>query len=418
MVGDIPFLHIVYITNHFSSPDQPGAPRPWQVAKYLVHTGHEVTVVANHRHYLDERIPIGETDLKKKLIVEGFRLIGVRTPSGRRTSVFHRIYNYLAFSLNAFLIGLRLARIDMLIVGTPPIFTPFFGWMLGCIKKSYTVLEIRDFHPQKAAALKRIHPLVLMLWSAYENFVRYRYRHLVAVEPSTYESLRKKGIPGKKLTLIPNGIDAEHLVPQPLPEPISMLFSIYKNWTIVTYGGGLGIGNFLLTILEAARLSKDKKIIFFIFGEGERKKEYQGYIQENGIKNVHILPLQSRLVINEIFRRSSILIYTTPKHSFFKGLLTNKIFEYLAAARPVVLAGNGIMSDMVRLSGAGIVVPPENPEALMAALMTLIKKPSEADRMGEKGRSFVFSLYERQKVFEPWKNILKAAQRFRMTAFH
>ena len=49
-------MKILFVSNHFSLPFQPGAPRPWKIAHYLRSIGHEVTVITNRRHYFDENL--------------------------------------------------------------------------------------------------------------------------------------------------------------------------------------------------------------------------------------------------------------------------------------------------------------------------------------------------------------------------
>ncbi len=57
-------MRILYISNHFSLPNLPGAPRPFKVASYLQSCGNTVTVITNRRHYLDETI---EVDMRREV---------------------------------------------------------------------------------------------------------------------------------------------------------------------------------------------------------------------------------------------------------------------------------------------------------------------------------------------------------------
>ena len=57
-----------------------------------------------------------------------------------------------------------------------------------------------------------------------------------------------------------------------------------------------------------------------------------------------------------------------------KGVLSGKVFEYLAAERPILAAvpPDGAAADLIRDTGAGIVAPPDDVEALKEALAELV----------------------------------------------
>jgi putative colanic acid biosynthesis glycosyltransferase WcaI len=66
----------------------------------------------------------------------------------------------------------------------------------------------------------------------------------------------------------------------------------------------------------------------------------------------------------------------------------SKLIDFMAVGRPVVLAAAGEAARLVERSGAGVVVPPEDPEALAEAIRSLAGQPAEARAMGERGRAF------------------------------
>jgi glycosyltransferase involved in cell wall biosynthesis len=56
-----------------------------------------------------------------------------------------------------------------------------------------------------------------------------------------------------------------------------------------------------------------------------------------------------------------------------KGVLSGKVFEYLAAERPIlaVVPPDGAAADLIRETGAGVVAPPEDVDAIRGALVAL-----------------------------------------------
>jgi glycosyltransferase involved in cell wall biosynthesis len=74
----------------------------------------------------------------------------------------------------------------------------------------------------------------------------------------------------------------------------------------------------------------------------------------------------------------------------------NKVFDYMAAGRPVVLAIDGVIRKVVEDANAGMVVPPGDPQALADAVRTLMHEPAKARQMGRRGRLCVVRNFNRE----------------------
>jgi glycosyltransferase involved in cell wall biosynthesis len=77
--------------------------------------------------------------------------------------------------------------------------------------------------------------------------------------------------------------------------------------------------------------------------------------------------------------------------------LPNKLFDFLASARPVIVAGRGESADLVTRARAGMVVEPGSPESLSNAICIFQETdPSERDQMGANGRQYVKENFSRE----------------------
>jgi glycosyltransferase involved in cell wall biosynthesis len=407
-------LKILFISNHFSLPNQAGAPRPWKVAHYLRSLGHEVTIITNRRHYFDENIEVGGTKHTTPQIVQGIKIVGVETTAGRRKCLIKRLLNYFSFSYMSYLVGRKIEKPDVIIVGTPPLIVPLTGLLLAKKHKAFTVLEIRDLFPETAVALGKVkNKMVQFLWEWWENFLRKRYDHIVAVVPRIRKSLLEKGFPQKKVTTITNGFDPDNLQEERhLTTELVNYFNDNKNKFIVAYGGGMGYAINLLTVIQAAeRLKEKKSILFVFFGEGERKAFYLDYVRERGLVNCRFFPAQPRNIINLVFKTVNGLVHSFIDNDFFKCALPNKIFEYHGAGKPIIFAGVGDTADLIRKAGSGIVVNPENAQEMADAVLFLSSHPEKAQAMGEAGRAYISEHYRRDVVFQKWDKILEMVER-------
>lgn len=86
--------------------------------------------------------------------------------------------------------------------------------------------------------------------------------------------------------------------------------------------------------------------------------------------------------------------------------MPTKLLECMAAGRAVVLAARGEAADLVRRTGAGVVVPPEDPAALAGALRDLAAAPGEVVAMGERGRRAVTGELDRAESARRWAALL------------
>jgi glycosyltransferase involved in cell wall biosynthesis len=87
------------------------------------------------------------------------------------------------------------------------------------------------------------------------------------------------------------------------------------------------------------------------------------------------------------------------RDSFFHMTLPNKLFDYMAGARPVIAAvPPGEIQDLVERAEAGLAIPPEDEIKLAAALLDLRDDPDTRRRFGENGRRYVMEHYLRSHL--------------------
>ena len=102
--------------------------------------------------------------------------------------------------------------------------------------------------------------------------------------------------------------------------------------------------------------------------------------------------------------------YPIEKESFLQGNLPNKLFDFLAAARPVVVAGAGETPELVMAAGAGRCGAAEDSHAMSNSLIELVEMPvEERMAMGQKGRDYVLAHYDRNRLSERFVEILSDA---------
>jgi glycosyltransferase involved in cell wall biosynthesis len=96
-----------------------------------------------------------------------------------------------------------------------------------------------------------------------------------------------------------------------------------------------------------------------------------------------------RQIVRELFtaRVGIALLHRLPNHH--DPIRSNKLFEYMAAGIPVIASDLPKWRELVCGLGCGLVVDPDDPEALAAAIEELITDPERAEEMGRRGRAAV-----------------------------
>ena len=90
----------------------------------------------------------------------------------------------------------------------------------------------------------------------------------------------------------------------------------------------------------------------------------------------------------------------------FRTTYPNKVFDYMAAGRPTIVAIDGVIREVVEKSRGGIFVPPGNDAALAEAVLTLSRDRALASRMGAAAKEYVTRHFHRQQQAEQLASLL------------
>jgi len=208
-----------------------------------------------------------------------------------------------------------------------------------------------------------------------------------------------RGVDPEKIAVVRNGSNAELFRPRPeagarLRDTLGL-----ENSFVVVYAGLLGVAQGLDAILEAAaRLrTRDPGIRFLLIGDGPLKSELEQQARTLGLDNVSFIPARPRHTIPDYLSAGNLALVPLTRKRLI-GALPSKMFDAMACCRPVLLCAEGEAADVLRQAEAGIVVPPQDPDAIAEAILKLKADPGLAERMGRNGRAAVCRGYSRQAL--------------------
>jgi glycosyltransferase involved in cell wall biosynthesis len=373
-------MRIAYLTEWFEP--EPNIIKGTSFVAALQAAGHEVTVITGFPNYPLGRIYPG---YRLRLFcheeVGGVRIVRLPLYPSHDGSAVRRSLTFLSFFLSALIyLVLRRSRFDLAYVYHPPITVG----LAAALARLPFVLDVQDLWPDTVVAtdLRGASRLTRPL-AACCRFVYERALAICAQSDGIERALVERGVHDDKITVIRNWADAEF---QDIPQA-----SVKRRAFTLVYGGNLGRAQQLGHLVDAAAilLAQRPNIRIELFGSGVDEIELREKAERKKLTNVRF---HGRIPADEMLRAfadaDALLMHLGPD-PLFSITIPSKTQQYLALGRPIVAAVNGEAGQLLRASGAAIVVPPADPPALARAIAQMADI-SEARRaiMGQAGAQF------------------------------
>ncbi|MFU8773604.1 MAG: glycosyltransferase family 4 protein, partial [Anaerolineales bacterium] len=356
-------MHILLIHQSFTALDEPGGTRHHEMARHLAAKGHRITVIASQVSYLTGSTkPENIGALQRNSIVERNHLgqidiHRVYTYPALHRSFAHRLFAFFSFMIMSFWAGLKVNNVDVVWGTSPPIFQGVTAWALGKLKRAAFLFEVRDLWPSFAVGIGVLkQPLLIYASEWLERFL-YRHANLVIVNsPGFTEHVRLKG--ARQVELIPNGSDSSMFDPQDDGSLFRKKFDLEDKF-VVLYAGAHGISNDLEVVLEAGHLLRScPQVVIVFLGDGKEKSSLMSKAAKMGLENVKFLPPIPKNEMPGALAAADTCLAILKPIPQYTTVYPNKVFDYMAAGRPVILAIAGVICQVVEGAEAGITIPP------------------------------------------------------------
>jgi glycosyltransferase involved in cell wall biosynthesis len=390
-------MHVLLIHQSFISPGEPGGTRHYELAQHLVGAGQRVTIIASQLNYLTGKPVVAHSALVTEQHLDGVRVLRAYTYPSPRHGFFWRVVSFVSFMFTSVWAGLGAGRVDLVMGTSPSLFQAISAWLVAAIRRRPLLLEIRDLWPEFAIDIGVLKSRTLIILSRWlERFLYARATHLLVNSPAYRDYLIDKGVPAQKISLIPNGVDSAMFDPSSTGKRIRQEWGLDGQF-VITYAGALGLANDIPTILRAAdRLRDQPQIHFLLVGDGKEHANLGTFSRQLQLPNVTFTGPRPKSEMPEILAASDACIATLKDIRTFRTTYPNKVFDYMAAGRPTILAIDGVIRHVVEAAGAGIFVHPGDDAAVAEAAQRLCRNRAEACAMGSAARSYVSEYFNRQ----------------------
>ena len=411
---DSPYMKILYVSQYF--PPEMGAPaaRAAELSRHWAAAGHEVTVLTGFPNHPTGVVPLDYRAKFRRMVfrekANGVNVVRTWLLPFPNRKAYERMLNYSSFCISVASTGFFLSRPDVVIATSPQLLVALSGWWLARWKRVPFVFEVRDLWPESLAAVGMgdrrswLHRTLAKI----AGFLYQRSDLIVVVTPAFEDYLVESwGVPREKISVVENGVETQLFAPE-AGIGLRREFDAEGKF-VVSYIGTMGMAHGLETILAAAARLRDTnpEIVFLMLGEGAEKERIVGLARQSGLNNLRFVDQQPREKIPAYIGASDVCLVLLKKTDVFKTVIPTKMLEFMSCARPVILGVEGQAQEIIEEARAGIVIEPENSDALVNAIRYLAGNPEVAHELGQNGREHIVRHFSRSETAGKYISVLE-----------
>lgn len=393
-------MRILYLHQYFTTPDLSGGTRSYEMARRLVARGHEVTLLTSSA-FLDESwAPSPGWHVRD---CEGIRVEVLHLPYSNRDSFGRRIRAFLRF-MGASARRAAGRESDVVFATSTPLTIAIPGVLAKWRRRVPMVFEVRDLWPELPIAVGALrNPLLRAGARGLERFAYRNADRVVALSPGMADGVAATGFPRERIAVIPNSCDRDLFR---VDRTEADAFRAAQPWLgdrpLVVYTGTLGLINGVSWLADTARavLDLDPDVRFLVVGDGMEQEKVRARAMELGVlgRNFHMLPPQPKRTLPALLRAADVATSLFLPLEPMWNNSANKFFDALAAGRPVALNYGGWQADLLRETGAGLVLDPHDHAAAAADLTAALRDRERLRAMGDAAAALARDRFDRDRL--------------------
>lgn len=330
---------------------------------------------------------------------------------GEGKSPMLRALRYV-FTEVAYLYALLWEDYDVIFLDSTP---PIQGLKLPLVnlfRKKPVVHNAQDIFPDSlvGAGLARKGGLLWKIGCWVSN-ITYKYSDkIIVISEDFKQTLIGKGVPEEKIEVIYNWVDEKLVVPVSKREnPLYQEFNLDRDKFRVVYAGNLGNAQNIDVIINAAvRLKEHNGIEFVLFGSGGLENDIKKRIDNEGLTNVKMFPLQPARKVSYVYSLGDLCIVSC-KAGFGGSAMPSKTWSILSTARPVLANfDEGELKRTLEENDFGIFTKADDVGAMVKVILELSEQPERCDEMGRKGRAYIEEYLTKDKNTKKYVEVIKS----------
>ena len=404
-------MRILYLHQYFGSPASAAGTRSYEFARRLIANGHDVCVITSAAMLPNEYKALEKIT---HVEIEGIPVIVIPVPYGNEMSFSARIRAFLKFAMQSSVQAMRQPA-DVVFATSTPLTIAIPGILSKLWQHVPMVFEVRDLWPELPIAVGALkNPVFRGLARALEWIAYRAATHVIALSPGMAEGVIRRGIPPARVTVIPNSCDISLFdVPVERGQPIRSQLGLAPDQPLILYAGTFGLINgvgYLVDVAAAAHeIAPDMR--FLLVGGGAERGQVEAKARALGVLDRNLwlwdsIPKQE--LVNVLAAATVVTSLFLPLRPMWNNS-ANKFFDALAAGKPVAINYGGWQADLLGESGAGIVLPQDDPVQAARDLVALARDSEQLHRASHASRALARTQFDRDLMAVKFEAVLLEA---------
>lgn len=375
---------------------------------WFAQRGHDVEVIAGLPHYPSWTLdPSYKSRDRRQEVLEGshVRRAGHFIPRPHNVRAWSRILMETSFSLSAARYWIRLMlsskKPDVIIAVMPPLQIGMWPAVYSRIRKVPWVLHVQDLQVDAALRLNMLNVgrLAGLLYKLEQRLLRSATR-VSTITEAMRDRIYSKGIKREQIWLFPNWAELSFVKPMARENAFRERLGYKSADRLIVCAGNMGEKQGLEVVLEAAeRLHGDPRVQFLMVGDGAARSRLERMAAVSHLENLRFLPVQPWSMVPQMMAAADIHLVIQKKNAA-DLVMPSKLTNILSAGRSCIVTANPgtMLADVVSNHQLGLVVPPEDPEALADAVLRLLANDEPRTAYGVNARIYAEGHLDQEKI--------------------
>ena len=398
-------MKIVYFHQYFNTPKMSGGTRSFEMARRLVASGHEVHIITT-----DRSRPFARRWYRTN--EHGIQVHWLPVPYKNTMTYLGRIRAFLRYAVNAGLYADKFEA-DLVFATSTPLTIALPAIYLAKRQKIPMVFEVRDLWPEVPIAVGAIKGPLILPAQWLERIAYRNSANIIALSPGMKDGIVRNGYVSDRVHVIPNSADIDMFA---VPEAEGISFRKKYDWLqerpLVVYAGTLGRINGVEYLVKLSKKvqSIDSSIRFLVVGDGREKQKVITLAKKLKVfeKNFFMIPSLPKKEIPKILSAANVATSLTIDLPELWANSANKFFDSLASGTAIAINYPGWQAQLLRETGAGIILDSKNINIAASQLTALIRNPKKLKDAGKAARRLATEQFARDILAKRLEKILSA----------
>jgi glycosyltransferase involved in cell wall biosynthesis len=391
-------VRIVLVSINYR-PEHAGiGPYAGQIAEGLVTAGARVRAVAGMPHYPAWQIPAEyRTALRRRERLDGVDVLRLRHYVPSRQSALRRgLYEgtFLAQALTT-----RLTPPPQVVLAiSPSLSSAAAGLHIARRHGVPCILIVQDLMGAAAAQSGiRGGGTVAKLTDRVERSLLSQAAAVAVIHESFVPRVQSMGVAADRIHVVPNWTHISAATGD--RQQIRAEMGWDSDEIVMLHAGNMGLKQGLDVVVDAARRAAPHRLRFVLMGDGNQRAHLEQI--GAGLPNLAVVPPVPGDGFPDVLNAADVLL-VTQRASVLDMSIPSKLTSYFAAGRPVLasVAPDGGTAVEIERSGAGVLVTPEDPAALVDAALSLRDSPDQRESLGRNGQAYAAARLDRATALD------------------